>query len=209
MIGWGSQAPAQAQNLADTLETIGSDIKVSAALHTFPALPHTRKQEQECAPLGKHSRFSITFSLHLLRPPQRTDACGCVSSGQVKIGLRESSPSWKAAKAVGFDEVLLDLPPLALALPPPPSLSCLRCEWLGMVRQTLSLTCVKQHHTHTHTSPCSVSRVRLSLPSVSSRSLSLPRLMADLVVACVAGQGNPRRAGRCNQGERPRHAPHL
>lgn len=49
VIGWGSQAPAQAQNLADTLETIGSDIKV-------------------------------------------------------KIGLRESSPSWKAAKAVGFDE---------------------------------------------------------------------------------------------------------
>eukprot|EP00961_Rhodomonas_salina_P036370 488858-Rhodomonas_salina.3 len=27
VIGWGSQAPAQAQNLADTLETIGSDIK--------------------------------------------------------------------------------------------------------------------------------------------------------------------------------------
>lgn len=28
VIGWGSQAPAQAQNLADTLKDIGSDITV-------------------------------------------------------------------------------------------------------------------------------------------------------------------------------------
>jgi len=49
VIGWGSQAPAQAQNLRDTLSEIKSDIKVV-------------------------------------------------------IGLRETSPSWKAAKLVGFNE---------------------------------------------------------------------------------------------------------
>jgi ketol-acid reductoisomerase len=49
VIGWGSQAPAQGQNLKDTLKEIGSDIKV-------------------------------------------------------KVGLRKSSPSWKAAEAVGFTE---------------------------------------------------------------------------------------------------------
>jgi len=49
VIGWGSQAPAQGQNLKDTLQEIGSDIVV-------------------------------------------------------KVGLRKSSPSWKAAEAVGFTE---------------------------------------------------------------------------------------------------------
>mmetsp|Transcript_8261 Transcript_8261/g.19255 ORF Transcript_8261/g.19255 Transcript_8261/m.19255 type:complete len:560 (+) Transcript_8261:63-1742(+) len=49
VIGWGSQAPAQGQNLKDTLKEIGSDINV-------------------------------------------------------KVGLRKSSPSWKAAEAVGFTE---------------------------------------------------------------------------------------------------------
>eukprot|EP00292_Cryptomonas_paramecium_P033590 CAMPEP_0113706148 /NCGR_PEP_ID=MMETSP0038_2-20120614/27553_1 /TAXON_ID=2898 /ORGANISM="Cryptomonas paramecium" /LENGTH=561 /DNA_ID=CAMNT_0000631287 /DNA_START=57 /DNA_END=1742 /DNA_ORIENTATION=- /assembly_acc=CAM_ASM_000170 len=49
VIGWGSQAPAQGQNLRDTLKELGSDIKVT-------------------------------------------------------VGLRESSPSWKSAKLVGFTE---------------------------------------------------------------------------------------------------------
>jgi len=49
VIGWGSQAPAQGQNMADTLKEIGSDINV-------------------------------------------------------KVGLRKTSPSWKAAQAVGFTE---------------------------------------------------------------------------------------------------------
>ncbi len=42
VIGWGSQAPAQAQNLADTLTEIKSDIKVSSD----PSSPQTERRSR-------------------------------------------------------------------------------------------------------------------------------------------------------------------
>jgi hypothetical protein len=53
VIGWGSQAPAQAQNLADTFKEIGLDIPVApctpAALPPLPSLP-PRSVEETCPP---------------------------------------------------------------------------------------------------------------------------------------------------------------
>ena len=44
-VGWGSQAPAQAQNLRDSLQAVGSDIKVAIGLRENSS---SREEAREC-----------------------------------------------------------------------------------------------------------------------------------------------------------------
>ena len=73
MIGWGSQAPAQAQNLADTLKEIGSDIPVAIGLREGSASWAAAKQvgfDEGKGTLGKQD------DVRAPRPCACTCACG-------------------------------------------------------------------------------------------------------------------------------------
>jgi hypothetical protein len=72
VIGWGSQAPAQAQNLADTLKEIGSDIPVAIGLREGSASWAAAKQvgfDEGKGTLGKQDDVRA--------PPPCTCACAC------------------------------------------------------------------------------------------------------------------------------------
>jgi ketol-acid reductoisomerase len=107
VVGWGSQAPAQAQNMRESLEEAGvKDIKARTALLRLAACS-SAIQSPALGPAGRCCLLARPCGgapCWRSRLEAAAEASAAAARSQVSIGLRKGSPSEAEARACGFTE---------------------------------------------------------------------------------------------------------